>query len=93
MKWSQFLGGILIGLGFGLMVGATIVQVPEERSGERKISSYPVFPSMILVLTGVIAAGIGHRRSWPLPHDRADSATSGEGKHDSGECTDRKPPR
>jgi hypothetical protein len=44
MKWNQFLGGLLIGLGFGLMVGGDIVQVPQDGSGKRK---YPFYPSML----------------------------------------------
>jgi hypothetical protein len=78
MKWNQFLGGILIGAGLGLMVGGAIVQVPEGGRGERK---YPLFPSMVLTMTGVIASGIGHSRFRPRPHDPAASATSVAGEH------------
>jgi hypothetical protein len=80
MKWNQFLGGLLIGGGLGLMAGGAIVQVPEDGKGERK---YPVFPSMVLTMTGVIASGIGHSRYRPRPADHTAPATSveGEGRH------------
>jgi hypothetical protein len=60
MKWSQFFGGPFIGTSIGLMVGAAIVRLPEDGSGQR---AYPVFPSMVLAIAGVGAAGIGRRRS------------------------------
>jgi hypothetical protein len=30
MKWNQFLGGVLVGGGFGLMIGGFLVQVPQD---------------------------------------------------------------
>ena len=50
MKWYQFLGGMLIGCGLGLMAGAALVDVSGD--GTRK---YPVFLSMLLTLTGMVA--------------------------------------
>jgi hypothetical protein len=67
MKWNQFLGGLLVGGGLGLMVGGAIVQLPQDGKGERV---YPVFLSMLLTITGVGVAGIGRRRSGPSQHDR-----------------------
>jgi hypothetical protein len=62
MKWNQLLGGVLIGAALGLMVGGAVVQIPQDGKGERK---YPVAISMMLMLTGVLAAGSGRRRSGP----------------------------
>ena len=60
MKLSLLLGGVFIGAALGLMVGAAIVEIPADRSGERK---YPVFFSMILGITGVGVA----RAAWNRP--------------------------
>jgi hypothetical protein len=60
MKWKHFFGGLLIGCSIGLMVGAAIVQLPEDGHGQRK---YPVFLSMLLAMVGVI--GLRPRRLWP----------------------------
>ena len=62
MKLTLFLGGLLVGGSLGLMVGAAIVQVPEDGSGQRV---YPVFLSMMLAIAGVAMARSGWRRSGP----------------------------
>ena len=49
MKWNQFLGGILIGCGIGIIVGGATVIAYED--GTRK---YPIFPSMLFILTGMV---------------------------------------
>jgi hypothetical protein len=41
MKMNQFLGGLLVGGGIGLMVGAAIVHLPEDGSGQRACSMVP----------------------------------------------------
>jgi hypothetical protein len=51
MKWNQFLGGILIGLGLGLFLGGAIV----ESTGKWNSTS-SAGGSMLLVMTGTLAA-------------------------------------
>ena len=50
MKWNQFVGGILIGLGLGLFLGGAIT----TRMGHWNSTS-AAGVSMLLVLTGTVA--------------------------------------
>ena len=50
MKWNQFLGGILIGLGLGLFLGGAIVDLTQKWN-----STSAAGGSMLLVMTGVLA--------------------------------------
>jgi hypothetical protein len=54
MKWNQFLGGILVGLAFGIMVGSAI----GPGSPEKVTTSTAGFCAM-LALAGVVAARSG----------------------------------
>ncbi len=60
MKWNQFLGGILIGLGFGLYLGGAIVDLTERWN-----STSAAGASMLLVLTGAIACWKNRRKKEP----------------------------
>ncbi len=68
MKLSLFVGGLLVGGGLGLMVGAAIVQVPSDGSGQR---AYPAILSMLLAIAGAAIAGNGWRRAGANRHDPA----------------------
>jgi hypothetical protein len=50
MKWNQFLGGILIGLGFGLYLGGAIVDLTQKWNSTSSAGA-----CMLLVMTGAIA--------------------------------------
>ena len=50
MKWNQALGGIIIGLGFGLFFGGALVDLTQKWN-----STSAAGVSMLLVVTGVIA--------------------------------------
>lgn len=58
MNWNQFLGGVLVGAAFGIMVGAAY----GPGSPEKVTTSTAGFCTM-LVIAGGVAAGIGRRRS------------------------------
>lgn len=58
MKLRLFLGGVLLGGGLGMMVGAGIVDVSTD--GGR---NYPVIISTLLAVAGVGIAATGWRRS------------------------------
>ena len=60
MKWNQFIGGILIGAAFGLIIGAAVVRLPEDSSGKR---GYPYGPAALLAMVG----GITARGRWLFP--------------------------
>lgn len=73
MKPMLFLGGVLVGGAFGLMVGAAIVELPADGSGER---AYPVVISMVLAIAGVVIAGNGWRRMGANRHQPGRDAKS-----------------
>jgi hypothetical protein len=50
MKWNQFLGGTLIGLGFGLFLGGAIVDHTQKWNSTASAGG-----CMLLVLIGAIA--------------------------------------
>ena len=50
MKWNQVIGGVFIGLGFGLFLGGAIVDLTQKWN-----STSAAGVSMLLVMTGVIA--------------------------------------
>lgn len=50
MKWNQVLGGILVGLGFGLFLGGAIVDVTQKWN-----STSAAGVSMLLVIIGMVA--------------------------------------
>jgi hypothetical protein len=60
MKWNQFLGGILIGLGLGLYLGGAIVELTQRFNSTSSAGG-----SMLLVMVGAIASGIGRRKKEP----------------------------
>ena len=75
MKWNQFLGGILIGLGFGLYLGGAIVDLTGRWN-----STSAAGGSMMLVFLGAISLRRGLVPRGRTSPDPAGSATSVEGK-------------
>ena len=61
MKLRLLLGGLLVGAGVGLMVGAAVVKVPADGSAR----DYPVIVSTLLGIAGAAVAVTGWRRSAP----------------------------
>jgi hypothetical protein len=57
MKWNQFLGGLLVGAAFGIMVGAAYGPGSPE-----KVTTGTAGFCAILAIAGVAAAGIGRRK-------------------------------
>jgi|GEM_PF-2591015 len=62
MKWNQVLGGVCIGLGFGLFLGGAIVDLTQKWN-----STSSAGVSMLLVTTGMIAIRRGQSHD-PLAH-------------------------
>jgi hypothetical protein len=54
MKSRLFFGGLLVGVAIGLMVGAAVVKVPTDGSGERE---YPQGAALLFAVVGGVAAG------------------------------------
>jgi hypothetical protein len=52
MKWNQFLGGVLVGAAFGIMVGVAVA----PGSGPDKVTTSTAGFCTILAITGVAAA-------------------------------------
>ena len=79
MKWSEVLGWLCVGLGFGFMFGVRFVEWSQGGSEESRVSPYPIFPSMILLLFLLLAAVImsDFWRHLPggQPRDDADAAS------------------
>ena len=60
-------GGLLVGGGIGLIVGAAIVHLPEDGSGQR---AYSVVLSMLLAIAGVNrSGGVVGRATRPTARD------------------------
>jgi hypothetical protein len=60
MKWNQFLGGILIGLGFGLYLGGAIADLTQRWNFTSAAGG-----CMLLVMTGAIACRKSLRKQVP----------------------------
>jgi hypothetical protein len=60
MRWNQFLGGVLIGLGFGLYLGGAIVD-----QTQRWNSTSAAGACMLLVVAGAIASRNSLRKKEP----------------------------
>lgn len=64
MKWNQVLGGVLIGLGFGLYLGGAIVELTQRWNSTSSAGA-----CMLLVMTGVIASRSERRKKVPEKPD------------------------
>jgi hypothetical protein len=70
MKWNRLVGGILIGLAFGLFLGVAIVDLAQHWYSNTTLAA-----SMLLVATGVAASGIARHLRGRQPDNRAGLAT------------------
>jgi predicted MFS family arabinose efflux permease len=57
MRWNQFIGGVLIGLGFGLFLGGAIVDLTQKWN-----STSAAGVSMLLVIVAAIATQRDRRK-------------------------------
>lgn len=60
MKWNQFLGGVLVGLAFGIMFGSAYGPGSPD-----KVKSGTAGFCTLLVIAGLSAARIGYRKHAP----------------------------
>jgi len=62
MKWNQFLGGVLVGVAFGIMLGAAYGPGNPE-----KVTTGTAGFCTLLAIAGGVAAGIGRRKNQAEP--------------------------
>jgi hypothetical protein len=79
MKWNQFIGGIFIGLGFGLYLGGAIVDLTQRWNSTSSAGG-----CSMLVLLGAIALRKGLVPGWRQSPGPAPPTTSAKGKDFSG---------
>ena len=60
MRWNQFIGGVFIGLGFGLFLGGAIVDLTQKWN-----STSAAGVSLLLVMAGAIATQRDRSKKQP----------------------------